>query len=239
MRVQYFDPKTGRLLRQPLSPAGIPLSPPPMQSRRRAFRGFGDTPNASGAAGPLMDPYNEQGIWNPPATNNGGSDGGFVPPGTPLPNDSDGTGITPAATPSPAQQGRLPISSPYGESDRTWTNPTTFATIPINQHTNITVPVVSQNYQRNALLIQNLSTATLPDTAPTLYIGFNAQPQIGSALGLLPGQGIAFDIITPRDSIFVGFGPFVDTGGSTIVQGSVVVGTYSPHGPPQYVIYGN
>ena len=221
--VQYFDPKTGQLLIRPLPP-GRPLAPPPIQGRRRSLRGFGDVPATSGAAGPLIPGYTETGdsVWNPPSTNNGGGSGSV---------DS-----STAPTANPSQTGYLPGSAPYGESDRAWTNPTSFATVPINAQTGSGSPVLSLNYQRNALIIQNGSTASIAgDVAPTLYIGFNAQPQIGGSLALgpgqvigSPGQGIAWDVITPRDSIYVAFGPFINTSGSVVIQGCVIQGTYSP-----------
>lgn len=214
--VQYFDPRTGRLLARPQAPQGNLMAPPPMQSRRRSFRGFGDVPSNSGAAGPLIPGYTETGdsIWNPPGIANGGGTGSVA--------------ASTAVTPDPGATGYMPASSPVGESDRPWTNPTTFATVPINASTNTQVPVLTQNYQRNALIIQNGSTAQGTDVAPTLYINFNAQPQVGSALALAPGQGIAWDIITPRDSIYIAFGPFINTGATVVIQGAVISGTYAP-----------
>lgn len=209
-RMNYFDPRTGALLAQPVA-RGIPLGPVPMRSRRR---GFGDIPNSSGGPGPLVDPYTEaDGVFN-----SGGGGGSAAAT----------TSQSTAATPNPSVTGYMPASNPYGESDRSWTNPSTFATVPINAQTNTQVPVLSQNYRRNALIIQNGSTATGTDVAPTLYIGFNAQPLVGSALALAPGQGIAWDIITPRDSIYIAFGPFVNTGSSVKIQGAVVTSTFSP-----------
>jgi hypothetical protein len=99
--------------------------------------------------------------------------------------------------------------------------------VPIIASTPINVPVLSLNDQRNGLLIQNNSTATSPDVAATFYIGFNAQPQAGLAVAVLPnGGGVLFDIICPRDAIYVLV--FGNTGASSVVQGAVVQGTYSP-----------
>lgn len=214
MAVQYFDPKTGMLLHRPIPRPGVPLGPPPMRPRPRSFRGLGDVPASTGAAGALVPMYNEDSIFNPPGIANGGGTGSVAQ--------------STAATSDPSQTGYLPASSPMGESDRAWTNPTTFATVPINAATNTQVPVLTQNYQRNALIIQNGSTAQGTDVAPTLYIGFNAQPLVGSALALAPGQGIAWDIITPRDSIYIAFGPFINTGDTVVIQGAVITGTYAP-----------
>ena len=83
------------------------------------------------------------------------------------------------------------------------------------------------NFQRNMLVIQNNSTATAPDTTPVFYIGFNAPvSSAGFGLALAAGIGITFDIICPRDSIFV-----LQAGGggaSLVVAGVVVQGTYAP-----------
>jgi hypothetical protein len=204
------DPRTGNITFAPL-PRSLPLGPAPIRMLRT--RRLGDIPNSSGAAGPLLPVYSEASVWNPPAITGSGSG--------PSTNSTEPTA-------DPSQTGYMPASAPWGESDRRWTNPTTFATVPISAATNVNVPVLSQNYLRNALIIQNGSLANSPDIAPTLYVGFNAQPTIGSALALPPGVGVTFDIICPRDSIFIAFGPFTNGGGSVVIQGAVVSGTYAP-----------
>lgn len=181
------------------------------------MRGFGgdQIPSGSGAVGALFSAYDESSILNPPGIANGGGSGSVA--------------ASTAQTADPSATGYLPASGPFGESDRPWTNPTTFATVPINASTNTQVPVLTQNYQRNALIIQNGSLATVAgDVAPTLYVNFNASPQVGSALALPPGVGIAWDVITPRDSIYIAFGPFINTGSSVVIQGAVITGTFSP-----------
>ena len=129
--------------------------------------------------------------------------------------------------PTPGPQEFDPgISIPFGISIIRWRNPTTFQSVPIILSTPTNTPVLSLNMERNALLIQNNSTATSPDVPPTFYIGFNAQPQVGLALAIAPLAGILFDIITPRDSIFL-----LQAGGvgaTVVVQGVVVQGTYAP-----------
>lgn len=191
------------------------MAPPPMRSRGRGMRGFGDVPATSGSVGPLLPGYDEGSVWNPPGIANGGGSGSVA--------------ASTAQTADPSSTGYLPASSPFGESDRPWTNPTTFATVPINASTNVNVPVLTQNYQRNALIIQNGSLATVAgDVAPTLYVNFNASPQVGSALALPPGVGIAWDVVTPRDSIYIAFGPFINTGSSVVIQGAVITGTFAP-----------
>jgi len=118
------------------------------------------------------------------------------------------------------------ISLPFGISIRQWQNPTTMQSVPINSSTSITQPVLSLNMRRNGLVIQNNSTATAPDIAPTFWIGFNAQPQVGVSLSLAPGAGLLFDIITPRDSIYIL--PAGGVGASAVTQGVIVQATYAP-----------
>lgn len=208
----FVDPRTG-VISFPRDPKGIPMGPASVRMLRTR-RGFGDVPGSNGAAGPLIPAYNEYDIFNPP-----GGSAGSGPTSSPQTGDATGT----------ATGTGLGLSTPFGQADRRWNNPTTFATVPINAATRVDVPVLSQNFQRNALIIQNGSLATVAgDVAPTLYVNFNAQPQIGSALALPPGVGIAWDVITPRDSIFIAFGPFTNAGNSVVIQGAVIGGTYIP-----------
>jgi hypothetical protein len=118
------------------------------------------------------------------------------------------------------------ISLPFGISIIKWRNPTTMQSVPILGNTPNNTPVLSLNMARNALIIQNNSTATSPDVPPTFYVGFNAQPQVGLSLAVIPLSGILFDIITPRDSIYVLVAGGV--GVSVVTQGVVVQGTYAP-----------
>ena len=118
------------------------------------------------------------------------------------------------------------ISVPFGASQRDWNNPTTYATIPLLA--GATGVILQLNYKRNSLIIQNTSTATSPDVAPTLYVGFNVQPAVGASLALPPGLGFYWSAsdCPPRDAINVVFGP--STGASVVVSGCVIQGTYSP-----------
>jgi hypothetical protein len=134
-----------------------------------------------------------------------------------------GTSETPGSDPNlnPPAVGTMP-SNPNA-----WKNPNTFSQIPILAATSATVPVLTLNYQRNALMIQNNSTATAPDTTPTFYIGFGT-PVAGVGLGiaLAAGVGIGWDYITPRDSVYI-----LQAGGagaSLVVAGVVVQGTFAP-----------
>jgi hypothetical protein len=109
-----------------------------------------------------------------------------------------------------------------------YANPDTFSSVPITGATNTAVPVLTGQSQRRALIIQNNSTSVFPDTTPVMYVGFNSVAIVGVSLGLAAGLGILFDIRTPRDAIYITFGPFSNGGGSTVVQGTVVQGVYSP-----------
>lgn len=135
--------------------------------------------------------------------------------------------------PAPSARQRSMPSTPYGQSEREWINPTTYSTIPINASINPNAPALTLNYKRNSLIIQNTSTATaVGDTAPTLYIGFNAQPQELGSLALPPGLGFYWSAsdCPPRDTIFVLFGTFVNVGISVVISGCIVQGTYVPNG---------
>lgn len=208
-----FDPQTGRLLRPPGPPIRQPILGSPLQRR-----GFGDFPSGDGTPGNAVYPYNETDVFNPSSVMGGTVS---VPPTGPPPP-------VPAPPYSAAQPVTM-ISMPFGESDRLWSNPNTYAAVPINAGTTAIAAILAQNYRRSLLLIQNQSTATaVGDTPPTLYIGFNAQAQVGGSLALPPGIGIVFDIICPRDAIFVAFGPFVNTGHSVVIAGTVGQCTYTP-----------
>jgi hypothetical protein len=175
-------------------------------------------PLPDGSEGSAVWPYDEYGRpwgagasgWNPP------------PIGT-----QGGAGAAAAA----GQSGFMPTTVPFGAIDPAagvqWRNPTTAAIVPILASTPSNQPVLSLNYQRNLLIVQNNSTATSPDTTPIFYINFNAQvASAGLGIALAAGIGIVFDIICPRDSVYL---LQVGGGGATlIVAGVVLQGTYSP-----------
>jgi hypothetical protein len=96
--------------------------------------------------------------------------------------------------------------------------------VPIGATTDITQALVGVNEQRCLLIMQNNSTATSPDSAPTMFFGFGTQPTIGGDLALPPGVGIVLDVRVPADAIYVGFGPFSNGGGSTVIQGVIKEG---------------
>jgi hypothetical protein len=91
--------------------------------------------------------------------------------------------------------------------------------VPIGSSTAVTAAVVGANEQRALLILQNNSTATGPDSAPTFFFGFGTQPQVGFSLALPPGVGIVLDVRVPSDAIYVAFGPSVNGGGTRVIQG--------------------
>jgi len=208
-----------------------PQGAPVVRLRRRVNLGAlgGSTerqnqiPMPDGSDGSAVWPYAEQSPW----WNVG--PGGF-PTLPPL------IGATPAGVLSPGGQGGYaPTPAPYAPSDPNspvpWTNPCTASIVPILASTPANVPVLSLNYQRNLLVLQNNSTATSPDTTPIFYINFNAQvASAGLGIALAAGIGIVFDIICPRDSVYV---LQVGGGGATLVVAGVAMqGTYAPAAPP-------
>lgn len=179
-----------------------------------------DFPTPAGTPGNDVWPYDETGQpWGFVGPS------GFAPPTI---------GEPPSLSPQ-TQPGFLPNTTPYGQSDPQanvrWTNPTSCSQTPILASTPSNQPVLSLNYQRNLLVIQNNSTATAPDTTPVFYIGFNTPaPAAGLGVALAAGIGIVFDIICPRDSVYV---LQVGGGGATLVVAGVVVqGTYAPVAAP-------
>ncbi len=52
-----------------------------------------------------------------------------------------------------------------------------------------------------------------------MFFGFGTQPKLGYDLALPPGVGIVLDVRVPSDAIYVGFGPFSNGGGTTLIQG--------------------
>lgn len=175
----------------------------------RVRTGFGDLnlPGPAGQPPARIDPYGETGqVWNPASLIGGQPNpAGLLPP------------PSPSATPL----------APVGD----WYNPTTYATLALNA-TNVfpqqQTSLLAGNARRNSLIIQNQSTATSPDVAPTFYVDFNQQPTVGGSLALPPGFGFYWSVsdCPPRDTIYLLGGPF--SGGSVVIQGCCIQGTYSP-----------
>ena len=187
----------------------------------RLHQNAADFPTGTGGPGSEVYPYEEIGRpW-----------GANVPPGGSVADTTVlGAQDTSLTVPDVSQGGYMPVPAPFGNVDPRsplrWTNPTTFSTVPVNASTNVQAPVLSLNYQRNALIVQNNSTATSPDVAATFYVGFNAQPAVGFGLTLAAGVGVSFDIICPRDSVYVLFAG--NTGATSVVAGIVIQGTFAP-----------
>lgn len=182
---------------------------------RNSLAGGANFPGPNGNPGAGVWPYSEGSMWGDGATS-----GGSLPVAPP-----------PVGTPPPAltQEQQSVISTPYGQSSRLWNNPTTYAGFPITIGDGQTQSVLNTNPQRNSLIIQNLSTATAPDVASTLYVGFNSQPTANNGgLALPPGLGFYWGAADcpPRDNIIVAFFGISNGGGTVILAGSVIQGTY-------------
>jgi len=199
----------------------------------RVRQHFGDLPNDQGGPGSPLFPYSEHGVYGDGSQF---SAGGTAPITQPPPDVGQ---PPPALTPQQLSM----ISTPVGQSDRPWMNPCTYATVPLFAAIGPGVagdpvlgqlPVLSLNYQRNALIIQNSSTAdtTTGDFAPTIWIGFNASPLEEGALALPPGLGFFWGAQDPppRDSIYVLIGEYDNTNNTVVFGGCIVQGTYAPKG---------
>jgi len=108
------------------------------------------------------------------------------------------------------------------------------ATIPLSQSVPTDTPLLLADNFRNLLIIQNASTATSPDVAPTLYIGLDGPVNIDRiqyALALAPGIGILLDTRVLNNSIYAAYGPNVD-GGHTVVVGGILTYGRTQNSPP-------
>jgi hypothetical protein len=101
-------------------------------------------------------------------------------------------------------------------------NPNRSATIPIGPQTKSNLALVGINPKRVSIIMQNNSTATGTDVAPTMYFNFGAQAQVGIGIGLAPGVGLVLDNNVQADALYVTFGPSINTGASVVVQGAVL-----------------
>jgi hypothetical protein len=101
-------------------------------------------------------------------------------------------------------------------------NPNRSATVPIGPNTVPNIALVAINPKRVSIIMQNNSTATGTDVAPIMYFNFGAQAQIGIGVGLAPGVGLVLDNNVQADSLYVTFGPSVNTGKSVVIQGAVI-----------------
>jgi hypothetical protein len=89
-------------------------------------------------------------------------------------------------------------------------------TPPINQ-----TYIVAAQAQRRMLTIQNNSSATPSDTAPTLWIGFGVPAVPGQSLALAPGAAVAYELNPPQEELFYTWGAYSNSGASTIIQGVI------------------
>jgi hypothetical protein len=96
------------------------------------------------------------------------------------------------------------------------------ATVPIGPNTVPITALVGLNEKRVQILMQNNSTATGTDVAPTMYFNFGAQAIVGIGIGLAPGVGLVLDNNVQADALYVTFGPSVNTGDSVVIQGAVL-----------------
>lgn len=101
-------------------------------------------------------------------------------------------------------------------------NPNRSSTIPIGPNTKPYLALVAINPKRTSIIMQNNSTATSPDAAPTMYFNFGAQAQVGIGIGLAPGVGLVLDNNVQADSLYVTLGPSVNTGNTVVIQGAVL-----------------
>jgi hypothetical protein len=112
-------------------------------------------------------------------------------------------------------QGRLGQAGGYQ-------NPNRSATVPIGPNTSQSAALVTSNPKRTSILMQNNSTAVAPDVAPTFYMNFGAQAQVGIGIGLQPGVGLVLDNNVQADSLYITIGPSVNTNGTVVIQGAVL-----------------
>lgn len=165
---------------------------------------MGGLPGPNGGPGSNIWPYSEGSTWG---TTNPGVLANVAPPFVGEPPGPDS-----------------------GEVHSDWINSMTYATVPLNSSNLVfgaSTAVLTTNLLRASLIIQNNSTATSPDIAPTIYIGFNSDALVGMSLALVPGLGFFWSMsdMPPRDTIYVTIGPF---SGAVLIQGCVIQGTYIP-----------
>jgi len=96
------------------------------------------------------------------------------------------------------------------------------------------VQSASANPLRKMLTIQNNSSATPADTAPTLWIAFGQAAVPGQCLGIAPGAGVSWEVNPPPDDIFVTWGAYSNSGSTTSIVGAIVqsIATAAPSSSP-------
>lgn len=176
-------------------------------------------PSPLGTPGSFIFPYNENKAWG----ETGAAVGPPPPAVIPIPSPTPGAPPTDVTIPNPN-------SMPWSGTDKGWQNPTTFAAVPISVATaGATLTIFTANAKRNFLLVQNncISGGT-GDVTPIFFINFNQAALSNLSLALPAGQGIAFDVICPRDSVTLLMGTFTNTSGLMIFGGVAIQGTYAP-----------
>jgi hypothetical protein len=136
----------------------------------------------------------------------------------PLSYDVEWTQLDEVFNDYPYQSGQAPPNA----AGSGYQNPNRSATIPIGPNTLPNIALVGSNPKRVSIILQNNSTATGTDIAPTMYFNFGAQAQVGIGIGLAPGVGLVLDINVQADSLYVTFGPETNTGNSVVIQGAVL-----------------
>jgi hypothetical protein len=103
---------------------------------------------------------------------------------------------------------------------KTWATPLSLnpvvaasVTPPVQQ-----VAVSTAQAARRMLTIQNNSSATPTDTAPTLWVSFGIPATPGQCLALAPGAGIAYEVNPPQEEIFVTWGSYSNAGATALIQ---------------------
>jgi hypothetical protein len=106
---------------------------------------------------------------------------------------------------------------------KTWGTP--FSLLPtvaaaVNPPINQTFMATAQA-ARKMLTIQNNSSATPTDTAPTLWIAFGIPATPGACIGIAPGAGIAYEVNPPQEEIFITWGAYSNSGATAVIQGVI------------------
>jgi hypothetical protein len=124
-----------------------------------------------------------------------------------------------------------PGSTPDEQAALNWQQDASFGqSLPIPLTANTLVALVAQNTNRAFLIIQNNSTATSPDTAPTLYVAYDGPvpTPLVTNLAIPAGAGIVLDRRVPYNAIYVKWGSYTNTGGSAVVGGVLQQGLLTP-----------
>lgn len=144
-----------------------------------------------------------------------GLDDGVILNQTPAWSDAGYAGAGAAATTGGGSAGESPTAARnrYG---------VTTHTVPIGPNSGGSTSLLGGNAARRLLVLQNNSTATGTDVAPSFYFGFGQIAQVGQGLALAPGVGMVLDVSCPVDAVFLTIG--ASSGSSVKTQGAAVEG---------------